>query len=118
MQGTALRLPKLRKFDARVPVSLRELGAEDAQQIGPLDGALLRAVDGRTHVRGLADAVDRSELLVQQALYRLERLGLIGFVNPMPQRMPAPPKRLESGFRSAMKTIPTDLSEDVPVNDD
>jgi hypothetical protein len=121
MEARTKRAPKLRKIDIRVPVPQERGAGRDAPLFDAVDRALLRAIDGRATVHSIAVAAGRSDEEVARSLAKLERLQIISFATGSRRPVKEPPKRLESGMRPALATLPTDVTaklEEAASNDE
>jgi hypothetical protein len=117
MQARAKSAPKIRKIDIRVPV-LQDCGVGgDTPLFDSVDRSLLQAIDGQATVHDLAVATGRTDEETAQSLAKLESLRRIRFVEAAKRATSGPPKRLESGVRPAMKTMPGDLTEHLELDE-
>ena len=106
MQERAVRIPRLRKIDSRIPVLRNYERGRDAPVLDELHRLLLQRIDGQASVHGLALSIGRSEEEVAYALARLEDLRCVTFLEPKTARSSSPPTRLQSGLRPATRPQP------------
>jgi hypothetical protein len=113
MEERTKRTPKLRKIDIRVPVLQARDAWNDVPLLNTVDRAVMGALDGVATVHAITLVSGQSEEDVVRSFEKLERFGVILFAPPSRRSVSAPPQRLRSGMRPALKTLPADVVDEI-----